>query len=87
VLNQSNIGDTEPCLSSYRLHRNCCGTVNGLTALKWTDGRIERFKARWVAKGFEQLYGVDYEQTFAPVAKSVAIGILMALAAHHDWEI
>jgi hypothetical protein len=30
---------------------------------------------------------VDYEQTFAAVAKSVAIRILMALAAHHDWEI
>ena len=56
-------------------------------ALKWADGRIKRFKARWVAKGFEQLYGVDYEQTFAAVAKSVAIRILMALAAHHDWEI
>ena len=56
-------------------------------ALKWADGRIKRFKARWVAKRFEQLYGVDYEQTFAAVAKSVAIRILMALAAHHDWEI
>lgn len=56
-------------------------------ALKWKDGHIERYKARWVAKGFEQLYGVDYEQTFAGVAKSVAIRILIALAAHFDWEI
>jgi hypothetical protein len=53
-------------------------------ALKWKDGHIERYKARWVAKGFEQLYGVDYEQTFARVAKSVAIRILIALAAHFD---
>jgi hypothetical protein len=53
-------------------------------ALKWKDGHIERYKARWVAKGFKQLYGVDYEQTFAGVAKSVAIRILIALAAHFD---
>jgi hypothetical protein len=42
-------------------------------ALKWKDGHIKRYKARWVAKGFEQLYRVDYEQTFVGVAKSMAI--------------
>ncbi len=30
-------------------------------AIKWVSGIVERFKARWVAKGFEQLKGVDYD--------------------------
>jgi len=50
-------------------------------------GQITRYKAQWVAKGFEQEYGVNYEQTFASVAKLMAIRILFALAAHEDMEI
>ena len=44
-----------------------------------------RFKARWVAKGFEQQYGVDYEQTYASVVR--AFRIIFALAARHGWDI
>nr|GEU62042.1 putative retrotransposon protein [Tanacetum cinerariifolium] len=51
------------------------------------DGAVYIFKARLVAKGFTQTYGVDYEETFSPVADMRAIRILIAIAAYYDYEI
>ncbi|GJU17517.1 retrotransposon protein, putative, ty1-copia subclass [Tanacetum coccineum] len=51
------------------------------------DGAVYIFKARLVAKGFTQTYGVDYEETFSPVADIRAIRILIAIAAYYDYEI
>jgi hypothetical protein len=45
------------------------------------DGRILRFKARIVARGFSQVEGMDYEDTFAPVVRLESLRILFALAA------
>ncbi|KAM1172658.1 hypothetical protein ACFX2G_023218 [Malus domestica] len=51
------------------------------------DGNVETYKARLVAKGYRQREGIDYEETFSPVAMIKSIQILLAIAAYHDYEI
>ena len=51
------------------------------------DGSIIKPKARLVAKGYLQRYGVDYEETYAPVARYPSVRAIVALAAQHDWEL
>ncbi|KAK8672106.1 hypothetical protein V6N13_110480 [Hibiscus sabdariffa] len=47
----------------------------------------QTYKGRLVAKGFRQIHGVDYDETFSPVAMFKSIQILLAVATFHDYEI
>ncbi|GJT51315.1 putative retrotransposon ty1-copia subclass protein [Tanacetum coccineum] len=51
------------------------------------DGKVHIFKARLVEKGYTKTYGVDYRETFSPVANIRAIRILLAIVAFYDYEI
>ena len=51
------------------------------------NGKITRFKARWVVKGYEQEYGINYDQTYARVVKNMSWRSLIAIAAQYDFEI
>ncbi|KAI0523110.1 hypothetical protein KFK09_005500 [Dendrobium nobile] len=61
---------------------------------KWTfknklhpNGQIARHKARLVAQGCSQEFGVNYTETFSPVAKMVTIRILLTIALHNQWPV
>ena len=51
------------------------------------DSSIEKYKARFVARGFSQKEGIDYEENFAAVARYTSIRSVLALATVMKWKI
>ena len=51
------------------------------------EGKVERYKARLVAKGYTQTYGIDYDETFAPVVKMNSVRMLISCVVNLDWDI
>jgi hypothetical protein len=51
------------------------------------DGSVSRYKTRLVAKGYAQTYGIDYEETYSPVAKMTTIRAIIAMAATKGWSL
>nr|GEZ67913.1 retrovirus-related Pol polyprotein from transposon TNT 1-94 [Tanacetum cinerariifolium] len=65
-----------------------------VVGLKWlyktkmdSNGEIQKYKARIVAKGYSQKKGIDFEETFAPVARFETIRVVIVVAASYGWPI
>ena len=67
-------------IGSWDLVPLCCWLSLGTSKIKTNSyGFIEQFKARLIAKGYSQQYGMDYEETFVPVAKMTNVRALIAV--------
>src|ERR1044072_8652927 len=52
-----------------------------------SDGSLNRFKARLVALGNKQEYGIDYDETFVPVAKMASVRTVLSIATSNGWAL
>jgi hypothetical protein len=52
-----------------------------------TDGFVSRYKTRLVTKGYAQTYGIDYEETYNPIAKMTTIRVIIVMVAAKGWSL
>jgi hypothetical protein len=68
--------------------------VSNVVTGKWVfthkfraDGTFDRYKARWVLRGFTQRPRVDYDETFSPVVKPAIVCTVLATVVSHNWPV
>ena len=87
-LESLRVNDTWQEEPSDRVSSGDIVTGKWVYRLKTDDqNRVTQFKARYVARGFTQRYGVNYEETHAPVVRMQNVHLLMALCATHGFEL
>ncbi len=67
-----------------------CHVIGSIWVLKRkrnVDGSVKLYKGRLCAKGCSQKYGIDFEETYSPVARYASIRMLIAFAAQHDYHL
>jgi hypothetical protein len=83
ALLQNNTWDLVPCPPRANV-------VDGKWIFKHkfqSDGSLERYKARWVLRGFTQRPGIDFDETFSPVVKPATVRTVLSLALSRSWPI
>ncbi|XP_026428211.1 uncharacterized protein LOC113324087 [Papaver somniferum] len=71
----------------YRPGMNVVGCKWVFRVKKKADGTVERCKDRLVSKGYNQVEGIDYQDTFIPVVKPTTIGLMISVALFKGWSI
>lgn len=69
------------------LSYNLIGTKWVFRIKRLPNGQIDKFKARFVSKGFHQRPGVDYEKTFSLVVKAATVHLVLGHAIDHGWDL
>jgi len=83
ALAENQTWDVVPCPPSVKP----LGSKFVFTIKLRSDGSIDRYKARLVVLGNKQEFGLDYEETFAPVAKMTTVRTILAIAASESWPL
>ncbi len=68
-------------------NKNVVGSKWVFRIKRKADGSVKKYKAQLVACGFTQVYGINYFDTFSPIAKLASFHTILAIAAKSDWEI
>ena len=74
-------------MAELPMGKNTVGSKWVFTVKYKSDGTIERYKSRLVAKSYTQTYCIDYQEIFAPVAKMNTVRVILSLTVNLDWPL